>query len=103
MTIADIEPKEVFKGFKGRFVHMESFTIAFWDIEAGSELPLHSHVHEQTTEVIEGDLEMTCNGVTKVYKPGMIVTIPSNVTHSGRAMTQCKLRDVFCPVREDYK
>jgi len=33
----------------------------------------------------------------------MIVTIPSNVTHSGRAMTQCKLRDVFCPVREDYK
>ena len=63
MTIADIEPKEVFKGFKGRFVHMESFTIAFWDIEAGSELPLHSHVHEQTTEVIEGELEMTCNGI----------------------------------------
>ena len=103
MIIADIEPKEVFKGFKGRFVHMESFTIGFWEIEAGSELPLHSHVHEQTTEVIEGELEMTCNGVTKVYKQGMIVTIPSKVTHSGRAMTQCKLRDVFCPVREDYK
>lgn len=103
MTIADIEPKEVFKGFKGRFVHMESFTIAFWDIEAGSELPLHSHVHEQTTEVIEGELEMTCNGVTKVYKPGMIITIPSNVLHGGRAITRCKLTDIFCPVREDYK
>ncbi|HEY5689090.1 MAG TPA: cupin domain-containing protein [Yeosuana sp.] len=103
MTIADIEPKEVFKGFKGRFVHMESFTIGFWDIEAGSELPLHSHVHEQTTEVIEGELEMTCNGVTKVYKPGMIITIPSNVIHGGRAITRCKLTDIFCPVREDYK
>lgn len=103
MTIADIEPKEVFKGFKGRFVHMESFTIGFWDIEAGSELPLHSHVHEQTTEVIEGELEMTCNGVTKVYKPGMIITIPSNVLHGGRAITRCKLTDIFCPVREDYK
>ena len=103
MTIADIEPKEVFKGFKGRFVHMESFTIAFWDIEAGSELPLHSHVHEQTTEVIEGELEMTCNGVTKVYKPGMIITIPSNVIHGGRAITRCKLTDIFCPVREDYR
>lgn len=103
MTITEIEPKEIFKGFKGRFVHMESFTIAFWDIEAGSELPLHSHIHEQTTEVIEGELEMTCNGVTKVYKPGMIITIPSNVIHGGRAITHCKLRDVFCPVREDYK
>lgn len=103
MTIADIEPKEVFKGFKGRFVHMESFTIGFWDIEAGSELPLHSHVHEQTTEVIEGELEMTCNGVTKVYKPGMIIIIPSNVLHGGRAITRCKLTDIFCPVREDYK
>jgi quercetin dioxygenase-like cupin family protein len=103
MTITDIEPKEVFKGFKGRFVHMESFTIGFWDIEAGSELPLHSHIHEQTTEVIEGELEMTCNGVTKVYKPGMIITIPSNVPHGGRAITRCKLTDIFCPVREDYK
>ncbi|MFH6767995.1 cupin domain-containing protein [Gaetbulibacter aquiaggeris] len=103
MIITDIEPKEVFKGFKGRFVHMESFTIGFWDIEAGSELPLHSHIHEQTTEVIEGELEMTCNGVTKVYKPGMIITIPSNVLHGGRAITRCKLTDIFCPVREDYK
>ncbi len=103
MKIADIEPKEVFKGFKGRFVHMESFTVAFWDIEAGSELPLHSHIHEQTTEVIEGELEMTCNGVTKVYKPGMIITIPSNIQHGGRAITRCKLTDIFCPVREDYK
>ena len=103
MIITDIEEKEVFKGFKGRFVHMESFTIGFWDIEAGSELPLHSHIHEQTTEVIEGELEMTCNGVTKVYKPGMIITIPSNVLHGGRAITRCKLTDIFCPVREDYK
>jgi len=103
MRISEIEQKEIFKGFKGRFIHMETFTIAFWEIEAGSELPLHSHIHEQTTEIIEGELEMTCNGVTKVYKPGMIITIPSNVEHSGKALSNCKLTDIFCPVREDYK
>ncbi|WP_445956321.1 cupin domain-containing protein [Yeosuana sp.] len=103
MTISDIEQKEVFKGFKGRFIHMESFTLGFWEIESGSEIPMHSHVHEQTTEVIEGQFEMTCNGITKIYEPGMIVTIPSNVLHGGRALTHCKLSDVFCPVREDYK
>lgn len=103
MKITDIEQKEVFKGFKGRFVHMESFSIGFWEIDAGCELPLHSHIHEQTTEVIEGELEMTCGDVTKIYTPGMIATIPSNVPHKGKAITKCKLTDVFCPVREDYK
>jgi len=103
MIISEIEQKEVFKGFKGRFIHMERFTLGFWEIESGSEIPIHSHVHEQTTEVIEGQFEMTCNGITKIYEPGMIVTIPSNVLHGGRALTHCKLSDVFCPVREDYK
>jgi len=103
MRISDIEQKEVFKGFKGRFIHMERFTIAFWEIEAESVLPLHSHIHEQTTEIIEGKLEMTCNGNTKLYGPGEIITIPSNVEHSGKAITKCKLTDIFCPVRADYK
>lgn len=103
MRISNIEQKEVFKGFKGRFIHMERFTIAYWEIDAGSVLPLHSHIHEQTTEIIEGKLEMTCNGITKRYGPGEILTIPSNVEHSGKAITKCKLTDIFCPVREDYK
>lgn len=103
MNISSIPQQEIIKGFKGRFVHMESFTIAFWEIEAGAEIPLHSHVHEQTTQVIEGNFEMTVNGVTQVYSPGTIVKIPSFIEHKGKALTHCKLTDVFCPVREEYK
>lgn len=103
MLIKEIEQKEIIKGFKGRFVHMESFTIAFWEVEEGAEIPLHSHIHEQTTQVIEGKFEMTVDNITKVYEPGMIVTIPSFVEHGGKAITNCKLTDVFCPVREEYK
>lgn len=103
MIISEIEQREIVKGFKGRFVHMKGFSLAFWEVEAGSQLPPHSHEHEQTTEVIEGQFEMTCNDETKVYGPGMIVTIPSNVIHGGKAITDCKLTDVFSPVREDYK
>ena len=101
--ISKIEQKEVLKGFKGRFLHTNSFTIAFWEIEKGAILPVHEHIHEQTTQVIEGKLEMTINNETQILEPGMIVSIPSNVKHSGKALTSCKLTDTFCPVREDYK
>ena len=101
--ITSIESKEIIKGFKGRFVHAEKFTIAFWEIEEGAILPEHAHIHEQTTQVIEGELEMTINGKTFILQPGAIVVIPSNVKHSGKALTPCKVTDVFCPVREDYQ
>ena len=58
MNILEIPQKEIVKGYKGRFVHMETFTLAFWEVEAGAEIPIHSHVHEQTTQVIEGEFPL---------------------------------------------
>ena len=98
-----IAPKEIAKGFMARFVHTESFTLSFVDVVAGAELPEHAHVHEQTSQVIEGEFEMVIGGKTVLLKPGSVVVIPSNVPHSGRALTDCKIQDVFCPVREDYR
>ena len=53
--------------------------------------------------VVEGDFEFTLDGETKICKPGDIVHIPSNLPHSGKAITPCKLMDVFSPAREEYK
>lgn len=101
--IQQIAQKEIVKGFKARFVHSEHTTIAYWEIEKGAELPLHSHIHEQIAMVTKGEFEMTIGGETQVYKPGKIAVIPSNVEHSGKALTDCEITDVFSPVREDYK
>lgn len=101
--ISKIEQHEIMKGFKGRFFHTNSFTIAFWEIEEGAILPEHSHIHEQSTQVIEGKLELVIAGISKVLESGMIANIPSNVIHSGKALTNCKVTDVFSPTREDYK
>ena len=86
-----------------RFLHTENNTIGFVEIKAGGILPEHVHHHTQTTQVIEGSLELTINGVTSIYKPGMIAVIPSNIPHSAKALTDCKVTDIFSPVREDYK
>ena len=101
-TIQSIESKELLPGFNVRFVHTDRMTFAYWDIKAGSVLPEHSHEHEQVATISEGEFELTIEGQTQKLVPGKIMVIPSNVIHSGVAITDCKMTDVFCPVREDY-
>lgn len=103
IDILKIPQREIIAGFKARFVHSEHTTIAYWDIKAGSELPMHSHMHEQIAIVTEGEFQMTVDGITEVYKPGMLLIIPSHIEHSGKALTDCKVTDIFSPVREDFK
>jgi len=101
-TVADIKAREILPGLRARFVHSDSMTFAFWDIDAGAELPEHAHHHEQVAIVQEGEFEITLDGKTEVCMPGKVLVIPSNVTHSGKALTRCKILDVFSPKREDY-
>ncbi len=103
MNISDIKSREIVKGYHGRFIHMETFTVAYWEVDAGSEIPVHSHIHEQLMQVVEGEFELTLDGKSNIYTKGMVVKIPSNKEHGGKAITNCKLMDVFSPVREDYK
>jgi len=103
MKIKDLSERELVKGIRGRFLHTENNTIAFVDLDKDSILPAHSHIHEQTTEVISGTLELVINGTSEYLEAGEIRYIPSNVSHSAKAITDCKVRDTFYPVREDYK
>ncbi len=89
-------------GFKARFIHSDKMTISYWDIESGSQLPEHSHPHEQISQVLEGKFKLTIGGESMLMTPGITAVIPSNAIHSGEAMTGCKVMDIFVPVREDY-
>ncbi|HYE83044.1 MAG TPA: cupin domain-containing protein [Clostridia bacterium] len=98
----EVAEREMVPGYHAKFVHSENMTIAYWDIEKGNALPKHSHPHEQVANIIEGSFEMTVDGETSVLGPGSVVIIPSNAMHSGKALTSCRIIDVFYPVRTDY-
>jgi quercetin dioxygenase-like cupin family protein len=102
ISVNDIKPKEIVPGFKGRFIHSENITIAYWDITQGSAIPIHQHVHEMMVNVISGKLELTIGTETKILEPGIVGVIPSQVPHTAKALTDCKVVDVFYPVRTDY-
>lgn len=101
--LKDIPQRELAKGIKGKYVHTKNNTIGFVEIEKGAVLPAHFHVHEQTTCMISGKLEMTIDGKIQVLEPGDVVVIPSNTIHSALALTDCELTDTFYPIRDDYK
>lgn len=101
-NLNDIEQKELVPGYKARFIHSDNMTLAYWNIEKDACLPMHSHPHDQVANMIEGKFELTVDGVTKIIEPGDVAVIPSNAKHSGRAITDCKIIDVFYPIREDY-
>ena len=98
-----LEEKEPVAGFKARFLHTDNLTLAYWDIRAGAELPAHSHIHEQVVNILAGSFRLTVDGDTRRLEPGAIVVIPSNVSHSGQALTDCRIMDIFYPVRRDYQ
>ena len=91
------------EGIYARLVHTEQMTVAHVLLIKGAVLPVHNHVHEQVTNVVEGELEMTVDGHTRICRPGDVVVLPSNVPHGAVALTECRVIDVFQPVREDYR
>ena len=102
INLEDLNELEIAPGIVGLIVTAESVTVAHVSIAAGSVLPEHSHVHEQVVNVIEGELELTAEGITNRLVPGTALVLPPNVPHSGKAVTDVKVIDVFHPVREDF-
>jgi quercetin dioxygenase-like cupin family protein len=102
-NITDIEPKEVIPGYRARTIHGATMTVVYWEVDADHSMPEHHHPHEQFANVLEGEFELTVAGETRRLKPGDVAHIPSNAPHSGRAITDCRLLDVFHPTRDDMK
>ena len=103
INLKDVEEKELVSGFTVRFIHSENMTFSFWNIEKGARLPEHSHPHEQVTNVLKGEFELTVDGESKRLGPGSVVIIPPDAVHSGIALAESRVIDVFYPIREDYR
>ncbi len=103
IELSSITPVQIVPGYMARFIHTERMTFSFLEVTAGAVVPEHSHPHEQVATVVEGEFELTIEGNPVRFGAGSVVVIPSNVKHSGLAITDCKLLDVFTPVREDYR
>jgi quercetin dioxygenase-like cupin family protein len=75
-------------------------TFAHWDFDAGSDIHAHDHPQEEVWQVIEGQLEVTIGGETRIAGPGMVAIVPGGVTHSVRALTDGRAIVTDWPLRD---
>jgi quercetin dioxygenase-like cupin family protein len=92
--------------FPGVEIHTAAGTnlmLSVVHLEPESVVLDHSHPHEQMGILLEGRLEFTVGGVTRLLGPGDMWRIPGGVLHRVRALDQPAVAiDVFHPIREDY-
>lgn len=101
VRLSEVPSREIMTGFAAKMIHTAQTTHAYWQIAKGAELPEHAHVHEQIVNLLEGEFELVLDGIPHRLMAGDVLVIPSNVPHSGTAVTDCRILDVFSPVRED--
>src|SRR5260221_7140033 len=90
-------------GWHGRYFHSPSMTFAHYDFARGSTIHEHFHPEEEVYEVVEGELEVTIDGETRLAKPGLVAIVPANVRHSVKALTDGRVIIVDYPARQDFR
>ena len=101
---AESLPKmELFPGALSGLVAGENIMLSFLEMAQGSEVPEHSHPHEQAGLVLQGRLRFRIGSEEKVMGPGDAFLIPPDVVHQGVVEEgPARVLDIFSPVREDY-
>ena len=102
MTYIDITKLPVVErlpGWRGRYFDSPSMTFAHYEFDAGASIHEHFHPQEEVYEVIEGELEITINGVTQRLVSGYVGIVPPNTPHAVKAISRGRVIVVDYPLR----
>ncbi|MDI3525216.1 MAG: gluconolactonase [Candidatus Atribacteria bacterium] len=100
----DVPLVELVKGSLSHLVWGEKIMVSFLTMKAGSVFDIHTHPQEQVMIVLEGYCDEIIEGKKYRVEKGDVIIIPPNVPHGALiGDVDCKVIDIFSPVREDYK
>jgi quercetin dioxygenase-like cupin family protein len=71
-------------------------------LKKGGHVPLHHHMNEQVTYILEGALKFAVDGREIVVNAGEVLCIPPNMPHEAWALEDTVDLDVFNPPRQDW-
>jgi quercetin dioxygenase-like cupin family protein len=94
-----LKAKEPRVGWKGRFFHSPNMTFAYYTAEAGARIHEHSHPNDEVWNVIDGELEITIAGESRVIGPGCAAVVPPGTSHYVKALSDVRAIVVDYPRR----
>jgi quercetin dioxygenase-like cupin family protein len=101
----DLPRERVKDGLERRIINGDSMMLAHVYLEKGCVVPMHHHVNEQFTYIVEGALHFRLGGDEPrevIVRAGEVLHIPSNVPHEAVALEDTLDVDVFSPPRADW-
>jgi quercetin dioxygenase-like cupin family protein len=107
VSYLDSQGERFREGWERRIVHTSQLMTVLLDVENGPWLspdPYHSHPHEQTTFVAEGEVLFLVEGdAPRHLRAGDLVAIPSGRPHAIQLLSErARLVDSFNPLRADF-
>ena len=74
------------------------------DLQPGSEIPMHSHPHEQAGICLRGRMEFKTEEGAVVVEPNIAYLFASHERHGARVLSAegATVLEAFSPPREDY-
>lgn len=75
-------------------IRSEAGLVAFFTFLKDMDLPPHAHGAQWGT-VVEGEIELTMNGQTRVCRAGDSYSIPAGVEHGAKITAGTRVVDVF--------
>ncbi|MGA8100888.1 MAG: cupin domain-containing protein, partial [Candidatus Acidiferrales bacterium] len=98
----DVELEHVNPLLQRQLVVGESVMVARILLKKGSLVPLHSHLNEQISYVLDGALQFRLDGREIVVRSGEVLCIPPHMPHEVLALEDTVDLDIFNPPREDW-
>lgn len=99
---ADIEPEQLNALITRQYIVGTNTMLARIVLNKDAQVPLHHHVHEQISHVVEGALNFLVAGKQVTVRAGDILCIPPNVPHEVIALQDSVALDIFNPPRQDW-
>jgi quercetin dioxygenase-like cupin family protein len=85
-----------------QFIVGSNMMIARVLLKKGAVVPLHRHVNEQITYILEGALQFLVGGRQVIVRSGEVLCIPPNLPHEAMALEDTVDVDIFTPPRQDW-
>ena len=99
-----IERRELAPGVTLRTMWGDKVMMSVVEVAPKAVVPMHTHPHEQSGLVLQGEFEFTIGGETRMMRQGEAYMIPGGVEHGLTGSDGWSMAlDIFSPPREEYK